>query len=329
MRGVGGSGTRRQSLIRRWLAWRRAFGWLASALLVVGLVFGAAALPPATTTSDEPPRAATLDVPVDAGGADEAVYTFGVFPYLPPLTIDRIFAPIMQALSDGLGRSVDLRTKETFAAFLAELPRGRYDFALVHPFFYVEAVDRHGYLPVVRLDEPLRAVVVARRPTPVATLDGLRGKVLALPPALAAVTEIMRAELAARDIVPGRDLTLRHFQSKASCLHALDVGDAQGCALPRFALRQLPPAETETLDVVFESAPMPGLAIVAHRRLPDAVRARLARLVLDWPATEQGRAILASAQWPGFVVARDADYDDIRRRLGAGGLDGRQHGQTP
>lgn len=301
---------------------------LRAVLFACGLALGLIAAPADSGT----PGVALPVPPADAIGnaaadqpADVATdYTFGVFPYLPPLTIDRIFAPIMQNLGEGLGRSVNLRTKDSFAAFLTELGRGTYDFAFVHPYFYVEAVDRHDYLPVVRLNEQLTAVVVAREAVPAPSVEALRGKILALPPALAAVTELMRGELMAAGIAPGRDVTIRHFQSKASCLHAIEVGDAYGCGLPRFALRQLPPEETKDLHVVFESAPVAGIAIVAHERLPEAVRARLQSVILGWPATETGRAILAGAEWPGFVVAVDADYDPVRRRIAAGAFTARQ-----
>lgn len=289
-------------------------GWIASATTA-----GAAAdvAPPADAEAAASPADGVAD------------YTFGVFPYLPPLSLDRVFAPVVRNLSEVLGRPVHLRTKETFAAFLAELPRGTYDFAFVHPYFYVAAVDQYAYLPVVRLDEPLTAVVVAREPSPLRALDDLRGRILALPPELAAVTELMRLELLDADLIPGRDVTLRHFQSKASCLHAIDVGDAAGCGVPRFALRQLPPEETKNLRIVFESRPVPGVAIVAHQRVPEPVRERLRAAILSWPASDAGRAILAEAEWPGFVAAQNADYDEIRHRLAESSFGSRRESRSP
>jgi ABC-type phosphate/phosphonate transport system substrate-binding protein len=52
--------------------------------------------------------------------------------------------------------------------------------------------------------------------------------------------------------------------------------------------------------------------IAVHSRVPEADRAKLLADILSWPRTEQGQAILAAGAWPGFVVARDHDYDGIR-----------------
>ena len=66
-------------------------------------------------------------------------YRFGVFPYLPALTIDRIFGPIAASFATALGRPVYLKTKSTFEKFAGELEQATYDIIFVHPFFYVEA----------------------------------------------------------------------------------------------------------------------------------------------------------------------------------------------
>ena len=39
-------------------------------------------------------------------------YRLGVFPYLPPLTIDRLYGPVAEAFSFELDRLVKLRTKD-------------------------------------------------------------------------------------------------------------------------------------------------------------------------------------------------------------------------
>ena len=41
-------------------------------------------------------------------------------------------------------------------------------------------------------------------------------------------------------------------------------------------------------------------------------RARLLAVILAWPESAQGQAILTTGAWPGFEVAEDADYDEIR-----------------
>lgn len=240
-------------------------------------------------------------------------YVFGVFPYLPPLTLDRVFAPIVASLERGLAMPVHLRSTTTFSAFVEELGTGKYDLIFAHPFFYILAADQHGYVPLVRLGTPMTAVLLARHDAAAASITDLRGRVLALPPELSAVSELAQRELTAAGLIPGVDVQLRHHQSKSSCLHELAIGSADACGLPRFVLKQLPAEQMATLKIVHETRPIANVVIAAHPRLSPAEREQVSRTILGWPETEEGRQILADAGWEGFVPAHDRDYDELRR----------------
>jgi ABC-type phosphate/phosphonate transport system substrate-binding protein len=256
--------------------------------------------------------------------AQENGYVFGIFPYLPPLTLDRVFAPIIASLETGLGVPVHLRSTTSFSGFVEELGQGGYDLIFAHPFFYILAADQYGYVPLVRLATPLKAVFLTRHDDPADSMMALKGRVLALPPELSAVSEVAQRELAAAGITPGIDIQLRHHQSKSSCLHALALGAADACALPRFVLKQLPADQMASLKVIYETKPIANVVIAAHPRLSEDERAKLSRTILAWPDTAEGRQILADAGWEGFVAAFDRDYDELRRWGPASALNRRQ-----
>jgi phosphonate transport system substrate-binding protein len=260
-----------------------------------------------------PERQAAAETLADnSAGAKEAGYRFGVFPMLPPLALDRMFQPIVESLSSGLQTPVHLRTKPTFETFAEEIARGGYDLIVAHPFLYVEAADKYGYLPVVRLSEPLVAVVFSRSESPLQQLKDLQGNVIGLPPPLAAVSEMVKSELLDIGLIPGSDIQIRHFASKMSCLHAVATGTVKACGLPRFVLGQLDLSHSREFKVIHETHPTPNIVIAAHPRVPEAERRRLRDVIVGWPHTAEGRAILIGADWRGFVDADDRDYDEIR-----------------
>jgi phosphonate transport system substrate-binding protein len=244
-------------------------------------------------------------------------YQFGVFPYLPTLTIDRIFGPMACHLARELGRPVHLRTKPTFEQFAPELKRQTYEIVFVHPFYYVEAADRYNYLPVARLNEPMTAVIVVDAGRPWRGLPDLAGKILALPPALATVSELTRAALIEGGLEPGFDVTLRHHRTKMSCLRAVAIGSADACAVPAFVLSQIHPIAQLKLRPLAQTRSGRHFVLAAHARVPKAERVKLQRSILNWPNTPQGRQVLSAGAWSGFVAADDGEYDDIRALTGA------------
>jgi phosphonate transport system substrate-binding protein len=249
------------------------------------------------------------------GAASAAMkgYRFGVFPYLPVLTIDRVFGPVAASFAKDLGRPVYLKTKSNFEKFAEELAEQSYDIIFVHPFFYVEAADKYHYVALARLDQPLRGVVMVGQDRAWHEWRDLVGKTLALPPELAAVSDMVKAALIDAGLKPGVDVILHHYRTKTSCLQAVLVRSADACAIPRFVLPQITSLADMRLHVMIETAPINHYLFAVHERVPEADRAKLLACILDWSHTEAGRAMLAAAAWSGFVPAANQDYDQVRR----------------
>jgi phosphonate transport system substrate-binding protein len=236
----------------------------------------------------------------------------GVFPFVPTLQLERIFAPMAVELERATGRRVAIKTRPTFEAFAEQLDQAAYDIIFVHPFFYVDAHDFAGYAPLARVAGELRAVVLGRDDSPVRGMADLKGRVLALPPRLAGVSYMVAMELIALGLSPGEDVKVQHFRTKVSCLQAVALGDADGCAVPDFMLEQLPTIGRMSLRPLARTAPLPGLVFAAHGRLGPGERRTIAATLLAWAATEEGAAILQSTGWHGLVPAIDADYAMVR-----------------
>lgn len=182
----------------------------------------------------------------------------------------------------------------------------------MHPFLYVEAADRHRYRPLARISGQLTAVVMVRAERPWRTWSDLAGQVIAIPPALSAVSELTRVALIEAGLSPGIDTTLRHFRTKLYCVRAVSAGAAGACVLPRFVLPQIAALGAGGLRIMAETPAINHLVFATHPRVPEFERRKLLALILSWPDTEQGRAILAAGSWPPFVAAHDADYAQVR-----------------
>jgi ABC-type phosphate/phosphonate transport system substrate-binding protein len=244
------------------------------------------------------------------------VCAFGVFPYLPALTVEKLYGPVAVELAEVLGTDIQLKTKETFEDFGEEVAVGAYDLLVCHPFLYVEASARQGYVPLARVDQELRAVLLSRDAQELRSLEALRGQTIALPPRLASVSYLMALALIEAGLRPDGDVPLRHYQTKVSCLHAVAAGDAVACVVPSFMLDQLDAIKKMGLHPVWRSAPVSSLLFAAHPRVPAAKRDGVTGRLVGWRGSEHGRAILAAFGWPGLLPASDADYADVRALSG-------------
>jgi len=250
---------------------------------------------------------------------------FGVFPYLPPLALDRLFAPVLTSLTEALHRPVLMRTKATFEEFQAAIDAQEYAIAFVHPFLAVRAIDYCGFRPMVRLDAPFTLAFLTRADRRLTSLHDLRGQTVATPPSLSAAAMLAEITLEGSGLQAGIDYQPDPTPSKMSCLHKVLRADAAACTVPMFAVRQLGIDRDPRIAIVHRASLPVGLSIVVGDRLDEPTATRLIDEICTWSHTAAGREILRHAGWPGFVVADDADYDPVRRAMSQRQVAGDRH----
>lgn len=240
-------------------------------------------------------------------------YKFGVFPYLSTARLESIYAPVSVAMSQALDRPVQFRTAAGFEQFFGRLRQQHYDIALIQPFWYPPAIDRFGYRPLVRVEEPLTSVIMVRDGSPLRSVEDLRGKNVATPPNFGPVVHMARRALRERGLMPGRDLQLTAFKSVDSCFQQLLIGTASACVSGSL----VPPLIEKRLNVrlrtLLETPPIPGLSLVVNARMPDAERERLNTSLLAWHVDYP--QLLDKMGTRALVPTIDAEYDVVRTFL--------------
>ena len=248
--------------------------------------------------------------------ATDKPYEFGVFPNLPHGQIYDIHAPMAQDFEAKLGRQVRFSTQPDYASFGKELRKETYDIALVQPFDYVDAHDKHDYLPLARRGEALEAVIVVRQDSSLKNIQDLKGRIVSNPPPDAAVSQLTSMAFREADIDPQTGVQRYYGKNHFACLQSVVIGAADACGTSEQALRTIGKEKyTDRFRILHKSAPIPHSLFVAHRRVPQKDRDILLRTILGWPNTEKGRQILERGQFKPFVAAKDSEYEVVRRYI--------------
>jgi phosphonate transport system substrate-binding protein len=249
-----------------------------------------------------------------AAAAEHQPYAFGVFPYLPLTKIHDLYAPMARDFEAKLGRPVELGSKAAYAAFAEDLRKQAYDIAFIQPFDYVDAHDRHGYLPLARRAGNLEALIVVRRDSPLASIDDLRGKTLANPPADAAVSQVTSMALWEAGIHPSAEVVRSYTRNHFTCLQSVLIGAAEACGTAEQPFRTLEGGQkTPRFRVLHRTVRIPHAVFVVHKRVSRKDREALQKTIVDWSKTDAGKKILERGQFVPFVAAHDADYEVVRQ----------------
>ena len=240
-------------------------------------------------------------------------YTFGVFPHLPPRQLEKVYAPVAKEFSEILGREVHLRSNSSYQNFMDNLDQGTFDIAFVQPFDYVRVADKLGYKPLATRIEDLSTIFVVAKDSALKSAKDLKGKTIALPPKVAAVSRLTMDYLKKLNLTPGKDVTITHHRSHVSCMQQVIIQAADTCGTAAPALRFFEHKMKVDLDVVAETKSIPHALFAAHPKLSEQEYNKIKSAILSWSKTKRGQALLKHGKLSPYKDIKDEDYNIVRK----------------
>lgn len=149
----------------------------------------------------------------------------------------------------------------------------------VAPAHVVGSAVRYGYKPVLGLDKPSQAVLVAMKSSPIASLAQAQGKRLGLPLQDSVVTYLVRGEVNAANTTIKRHFAsvyeTRYQDALLPCLQMFrcDVVAVEKAVFDRWV------AAGEPVKAIMESKPVPGLSVAVKDGTKPGVEALQAALI--------------------------------------------------
>jgi rhodanese-related sulfurtransferase/ABC-type phosphate/phosphonate transport system substrate-binding protein len=161
--------------------------------------------------------------------------------------------------------------------------RARTHDLFIAPAHVVGSAVRYGYQPVLGLDRPVQAVLVAPKDSPIGNLAQARGKRLGLPLQDSVVTYLVRGEVNAANTTIKRHFAsvydTRYQDALLPCLQVrrCDVVAVEKAVFDRWV------AAGEPVRAIMESKPVPGLSIAIKEGTKPAA-GTLQELLAESPA---------------------------------------------
>ncbi|WP_455203971.1 phosphate/phosphite/phosphonate ABC transporter substrate-binding protein [Kaarinaea lacus] len=255
---------------------------------------------------------ATSDMTKAQPIAKKSEYLMGVFPYLAPRELEKMYSPIAADYSKTINAKVLFRTNSTYKSFMKNLDKQMYDIVFVQPFDYVAIADKYGYRPLATRNKPLPAIFVVNPNSEIKSIEDLRGKTIALPPAVAAISYLIKNHLLENGIDPDSDITIKHFKSHGSCMRNVLIGSADACGTAPPALRFFETKMKTKLNVIAKTEGIPNSIFALHPRVPKEIEEKLKQQISSWPTTDDGKKLLKGVKVERFVPVEDSKYDSVR-----------------
>lgn len=254
----------------------------------------------------------SLVVAAHASEAGPSTYHLGIFPYMAPRQTVKYYGPVAVDMERVLHRPVKLESQRSFSDFTQALALHAYDIALIQPFDYPTVVEKDGYIPLARLSVPLVTQFYVRSDSRYHKLADLKGTAIAMPPAKSANARMALRALYKNGLIPGRDVTIRYFNSHDSCIQQVWVGNASACTSAPPPVRLFEKRMKASLRSIYKTSPIPHVLFVADPRVPPAKRQALKKLILGWSDTRDGQQLLKNLAFPPFTAVKPGEYNIMR-----------------
>jgi len=241
--------------------------------------------------------------------AQAAPLQLGVMPNVSARILITQYQPYRLWLEERLGRPVEVVTAPGLQAFFERAVAGAYDLAVMAAnLARVAQVD--GGMRAVGIYEPrIQCVMVTLRERPIASIEALRGRQVAMTNPQSLVALRFRHWLrrnAGMEI--GRDVTGLHARNEDSLAQLLTRGDTPLAVMSGIEFAAIREEIRSTLLIWRNWEAVPGFLTMSRAAMPEAESERLRALLATFPATEAGREF---ARLTGFTNLRPPTQGEL------------------
>jgi phosphonate transport system substrate-binding protein len=243
-----------------------------------------------------------------------------IHPYLPATELVKRFGPLADYLERNTGHAVKIRISNSYEAHIEHVGKDRADIAYLGPASYVRVTQKFDAKPIlarleVRGKPVFYGMVIAKKDSPLQTIEGLAGKSVAFGDPNSTMSHlvprymIMAGGVEIEELAKYEFLGTHHNVALAVLGGYFDAGGVKEEVFYEY--------EDRGLRMLAKSPPISEHLFVASGTLPNAVRTSIRDALLYLREAEEGEAILTSIKKSvtGLVPAVDGDYDSLRRVL--------------
>ena len=265
---------------------------------------------------------AALLLPLQTSAAEDPL-VLGIFPRFAATVVHDSFAPLAKYLSDELGREVKIETTKDQAQFWEALTSKRYDIVHFNQMHYVESHLKVGY-DVVAMNEEFGKATIAGalmvgKDSGIEKIADLKGKTIMFgggPKAMGAYiapTAILR-----RAGLKKGDYTEEFAKSPVNAIMAVFYKQAAaggtGDVVVKFQSVDAN-INADELRILATGEPMPHLSWGVKSSNGVDFFNKVQTALLKVKASKDGAKILDSAQLTNLVLAKDSDYELVRKMI--------------
>jgi phosphonate transport system substrate-binding protein len=251
----------------------------------------------------------SLMLPCFAQKANSKIYTLAVVPQYSPAELQNDWNPIIERIKQTTGIELQLKLSPSIPLFEASFLRGEADFAFVNPYHCVMAKQAQSYIPLIRNQDTITGVLLVLKNSPIQNLKDLANTKIGFPaPNSFAASLLMRAHLNKQHI----PFTAEYLKSHSNVYRNLIAGFISAAGGVSTTYNDEDPKIRDQFRILYQTPETASHPIIAHPRVPEAVRTAITQAFLSLAKDSVGQNLLKQIRIP---LPTKANYEQDYRPL--------------
>lgn len=235
--------------------------------------------------------------------------TLGVVPQMDVRRTFETWQPLLAALEKKIGIALVLSPTTSIAEHSKRLHLGTTDLVYTNPYFAMHAIRHCDYVPLVRdTGEMLQGIIIVHKDSPIKVFEDLRDQTIAFPNQYAYAAFLLIRQNLADERINISPIFVGNHQSVMLNVAVRQVS-AGGIASSMFYIA--PQELRENLRIIYRTPTVAPHPIMAHTRIPSAMRTRIQQALLVLAATPEGQALFSQIPMKKPGVADADDYANV------------------
>ena len=252
-----------------------------------------------------------LLIPAVANAHSGQELSLGVIPYVSAGPLIQFQSPLKNYISKALKLPVNLVTAPDFESFLYRTQRGDYDIIFTAPHFGRLAEQRDGYQRIVMTSHHVQGSFLAKKDSPIQTLDDLKGKKVMIAQRISMLFQLGEYTLLQKGLIDGKNITLIETRTHNNALYAPLRDEADASVTGVLLWRTLGQEFKDQLKVIGTTEKVPGFLILAHPRVPVSIRNQLKNALIKFGKTPEGIDYFEKTGFIGFEPITDKTMKEL------------------
>ena len=245
-------------------------------------------------------------------------YRFAIHPLHNPQKLFEAYQPLIDYINVQLdGVHIELEASRDYPSFEKKFRAREPAILLPNPWQTLQAIQK-GYDVIAMAGDAkdFKGIFIIRRDGDITQPDDIKGKIVSYPAPTALAAAIMpQYYLHTKGIDINHDIQNIYVGSQESSIMNVYLQKASIGATwpPPWRLFQKDhPEKAKQLRIIWETPPLINNSVMVRNDVPEDIREKIKRIILDLNHTSEGLLVLANMETARMYSANNASYDIVQ-----------------